>query len=665
MSGAACSLVKRLVVAASVLVAMALSAAPYAAAAEQTPSCVVTLAAQPPTLALGVDTEASLTVTVTGADAALARPGRALTTVGTIDPLEAGETPGTFRTVYHLPTERRPQAALIAVEVILPSGARPHATLLLPLPADTSFPFKTTPTASVTIEIAGRKFGPAVADAEGNVTIPITVPPGIETGKAVAQGRFGGSKTREINLQTRDYPRLLLLAPPEGEASAELTIEALAIDPNAVGATPEDVDLRASAGEVRRVEGEPGLARFVLKLPDDVGEGPVELSAAMSDGASEVARTIEVRPGPAVTLAIAASHPLLHVGSNEIEELEIAAHDRLGNDTVITGLSVTAAGVPLSLEVADDRAVTRFPAPLVWPGSEKVAVVARLGALEGTREILLTGGAPAKLQMVAPPTALPGDGLTFADFVAEVSDEQGIPTSTSRILWTTKDKGKLEALPSPRFGAYAARFLPMPALHDRRAVIVVDADPDLRTSSRVEVETTQTPNATARVGVLTNLSGSFGQAAFLEAALPLRRKGGLARLLSLGLSAGYIHSDLNSDLMPGASGVHVELNQLPLLGFVRMYVPSHLPVGLSVSAFGGFARAWTHIVETIDGTESRPGTTEAMLGAGADLAFPLRPGQVVFGLRYIATKVARLSTGDVLIGNPGGLLLDFGFRLGR
>ncbi|HEX2660946.1 MAG TPA: hypothetical protein VHU40_21850, partial [Polyangia bacterium] len=62
---------------------------------------------------------------------------------------------------------------------------------------------------------------------------------------------------------------------------------------------------------------------------------------------------------------------------------------------------------------------------------------------------------------------------------------------------------------------------------------------------------------------------------------------------------------------------------------------------------------------------TRPGANVAMAGIGTEFAFRLRPGQVVFGVRYLATKIARLSSGDLLIGNVGGLLVDFGFRLGR
>jgi len=250
----------------------------------------------------------------------------------------------------------------------------------------------------------------------------------------------------------------------------------------------------------------------------------------------------------------------------------------------------------------------------------------------------------------------------------------GIPTTTSRILWSTTDEGRLEVLPSPSFGVYAARFTPAPGVHDRRAIIAVAADPDLRASMEIDVETTQTLTATARVGVLTNLSGAFGQTVFLEGAAPLRRKSHWARLLRLGLTVGYIHSGFTHDVPPGArmssdqlrlpTGIRLSLNQVPLLAFLRLHVPTpRLPVGLSISGFAGYARAWSEIIETTEGTQSHPGANLAMVGLGTDLAFRLRPGQVVFGVRYIATNVARLSTGDLLIGNAGGLLFDFGFRL--
>jgi len=50
------------------------------------------------------------------------------------------------------------------------------------------------------------------------------------------------------------------------------------------------------------------------------------------------------------------------------------------------------------------------------------------------------------------------------------------------------------------------------------------------------------------------------------------------------------------------------------------------------------------------------GSTEA--------AFLLHRSQVVFGLRYLAMSLGKLSSGDTIVGNSGGFIVDAGYRIG-
>jgi hypothetical protein len=50
------------------------------------------------------------------------------------------------------------------------------------------------------------------------------------------------------------------------------------------------------------------------------------------------------------------------------------------------------------------------------------------------------------------------------------------------------------------------------------------------------------------------------------------------------------------------------------------------------------------------------GSTEA--------ALLLHRSQVVFGLRYLAMSLGKLSSGDVIVGNSGGFIVDAGYRIG-
>jgi len=641
--------------------------APVVASAEGT-ALSLTLTPERRSLTLGVDTETRIAVSLAGAgaEASQAVPARVEATVGTLGPLLPGTEAGTFSAVYHVPADRRPQAALISVEVVLPSGRRAHGTTIIELPARTIFPLRTDPFASVTLNVAGRDFGPASADGKGQVAIPIVVPPGVEAGQARAQARFGGAKEVQVDLQTRDYPRVLVRGPNEAETGDVIEVEVWAIDADAAPAVPEDIDLRASAGVVRRREGGRGVARFAVVLPCDLAAGPVTLEASMNDGSSEREQKVSLHPGRPAALLLSSSRARLVVGSAEVAEIEVGAVDRCENDVEAVGVSLALDELPLPVMAPSSGEVVaraRVSAPTAWPGRERATLVARLGAVTGRREILLQGAAPARMRVEATPLSVPGDGRTSVELMALVVDSKGTPTTTGHIGWSTTDEGELVALPSPRVGSYAARFTPTPSLRDREVVVRVMVDGDVSASGRFTVETAATRNASVRVGMISDLRGLLGQSALAEASVPLTRARGYGRLVSVGLSAGYFHSEATSTALM-TTVLRTSLNQFPLLALVRARLPLRLPVEVALSGLVG--ATWT-IGEIMDMTNSggvsRGSAAGTAAGGGADVAFPLRPGELIFGARYLWLTASRLSNGDALGGNLGGLLLDVGFRI--
>jgi hypothetical protein len=644
------------------------------------PTTIVTLTPEPRSLTLGVDDKARIDVTITGDGAALAVPGAIEATVGTVEPLTPGATPGSFTTVFHVPSDRRPQAALVSLEVTLPSGARLRGTTVIELPARTKFPFRTDPSAIVTLSVAGRSFGPVTADGRGNVAIPIVVPPGVETAQATARGRFGGLKEMEVDLQTRDYPRLLLFAPKAAEAGDVVDVEVWAVEPTGEPAVPEDVDVRASAGSVRRNGGAPGVARFSVALPRDAAAGAVVLTASMNDGSSEKARSLALRVGAAASLDISASVPRLLVGSAEAAEIEIAAADRWENPTSIAGLAVDLDDRPVAVELVPDEGVARFrlPAPATWPGRERLVVVARLGALIARKEILLHGAAPASLRIKVPARHITADGRASLELVAEVFDRRGTPTTTGHIAWTTPAEGTLQALPSPAFGAYAARFTPTRGPRDREADIAVTVDQGVTASSHLTIQTTPGRAVTARIGIVSNLRGVFGQSALVEGSVPLSRTRPAGRILSFGVSAGYIHSDatatgaypmgpmttMTAPPPPEPLALHANVSLFPVLAFLRVQLPLRLPVEVSLMCLAGATWATSEITNQDDGSIFSRGATKGLAaGGGPEVALALPPGELILGLRYLWLGAARLTNGDALPGNLGGLLIDVGYRL--
>ena len=50
-------------------------------------------------------------------------------------------------------------------------------------------------------------------------------------------------------------------------------------------------------------------------------------------------------------------------------------------------------------------------------------------------------------------------------------------------------------------------------------------------------------------------------------------------------------------------------------------------------------------------------------GGGGDIGLLLKPGRLVFGLRYLWSRIGKTSQGDEITGNSAGLIGDIGYRM--
>ncbi|MES1157472.1 MAG: hypothetical protein ABUL67_00105, partial [Haliangium ochraceum] len=596
----------------------------------------VTVTAGQQILTLGLDTGTTLSVTVTGPGADEATPGRTQVTVGELGPLVAGPRPGSFVAEYRLPQDRQPQSAIVAVEVLLPGGRRAHGTAHLMLPAVTDFPLRTSPNAAVSLEIAGTVFGPRKADAAGNVRVPIVVPPGVATGLARAVNRFGVTKETEVDLQPQEYPRVLLIASPTAVAGDPVDVEVWAVEVSGDPSLPEDIDLSATAGRIRRLGGVPGVAAFSFTPPGRLNAGPsspggvklpvvedVQLTASMGDGTSPVSAQMAVRSAPVAALAITSDARHLVVASHAVGHLTVSATDKFGNPVAADGVRVTADGESLPVQITGDRAMAEVGAPETWHGRERIAIQAAIGGVRSAMDLPLTGGVAEVVSLSASARKVDANGTSAVELVLSVTDAHGTPTSAERVVWRTDDDGSIEALPAHHLGTLVARFVPRRALRDRVAVIDAVVGPALTASTRILVEAGATRTAAVRIGVASNLGGAFGQAAFVEGTVPLTRVGRFGRLLSAGVGVGYVHSALTTSRTAGFPGVQIDVSQVPVLALGRVRVPGALPVEISVSGAAGMTFASTAIMpggEVPFGPSH--GTAHALVvGGGVDAAF--------------------------------------------
>jgi hypothetical protein len=224
--------------------------------------------------------------------------------------------------------------------------------------------------------------------------------------------------------------------------------------------------------------------------------------------------------------------------------------------------------------------------------------------------------------------------------------------------------------------------VPTRATEDGQVVAVVPAPPVYRGRDHVEIEAALGPTYTAQRIPLANLPGptpaargayprltvtprlgmvwSYGQSP--GASLLLEALGRAERwpeTLLLGMGVGLLATDLRVGDSLGTSEVY--LRALPVLALIRLQHRAASRVLVAATAGVGVAFAQGRVL-TYD-REIRGQTLAPAVEGGAEAAFRLVNGQWVVGARYMFVSVGQLSSGDQLLGNSAGLILDLGYRL--
>ena len=612
-------------------------------------------------LKLGVDQEVDVAVTVAGPDAARFVPLRALATVGTLEPLRT-LGPGQFVARYLPPADRFPQVALLLVEVGN-GAARLHCATRIALEGSTIFPFHTGAGTAVTMRIADRQFGPVVADAKGHVEIPIDVPPGVHKAAARAVDRTGASRETEVDLHLPAFPRLLLLAPAAVEVGSFSEIFVAALDDNGAPAAPNQLTLAASAGLAHPLGGSPGEARFLFEAPVHLGPGSVTLAAA-APGAppARSEATLPLHAGPARRLALTSTSKLL-VGDPRPVSVVVTARDRFGNPVSAAGVSVRVDGRPAPTTVSPAGAATvAVVPPARYDGRDGVVVDATLGEVVGSASLKVTGGPPARLTLQVATARVVGDGRHGTELRVQAVDGNGTPTAVSGLSWDTP-AGRIREVRVPRDGEYLAEYVPDRTRDPRRDSVSVMASQTLRAEASFDV--TPPPVrlvAGARFGLFTNFGETVGPAAFVEGLTPVRVP--RVRLL-VGFSAGYLRGDVTGQGVTGTGTARLETNQFPLLAVARAGVALTDTLGVALEADAGWSWGWARVTANPAGrTVVDTAIVNApAVGGGAEITYPLRPGMLGLGVRYLLIDLGRTSAGDQITGNSAGLCADLGYNM--
>jgi len=159
--------------------------------------------------------------------------------------------------------------------------------LSLPCAGRTELAIETEPSAQVTVEVAGARFGPRRADRQGRLKMPVEVGPHAHEARVIAE-LADQSKIRVLPLSLPPSPWLLALGPESSVDGAP--VHALVVVPD----TEESpgTELVAEGAKVEREQ--QAARRLLLRITPERGRSEVPLVARTLDGSVRAQTTLEV-----------------------------------------------------------------------------------------------------------------------------------------------------------------------------------------------------------------------------------------------------------------------------------------------------------------------------------------------------------------------------------
>jgi hypothetical protein len=350
-------------------------------------------------------------------------------------------------------------------------------------------------------------------------------------------------------------------------------------------------------------------------------------------------------------------------------EVVVVAAEPNGKPLPASAMALTSSGPrpqPLGgRNPGEARFLVQAPAVLVDPTLHLVASLRNQPEINEEIDLVLVPAPTSQISLERetlapephPPTSLrlflstkdpygnptdPGDASTLVDgktvSTQAADDGRAILTVRPPSPMIGQDSIEVEAALE---NGYALDRVPMSLFQRKRP-------PDPFLAARVTV--------TPRLGLVWNTQQQPGASMLVEGLFSFRP--GL-KGLAVGLATGYLHSRFSAGHATGAG--HVTLDQMPLLALAR-YRHRIQRIGLS----GGVGLGAAFV-------QSRFGVFDREL-AGQTVAFAWEVSgeasllwfrsQAVVGLRYLGIHPGKLSSGDVILGDTGGLLLDVGYRYG-
>jgi len=591
------------------------------------------------------------------------RPLRLAVNVGSFsEPTRLG--PGKYRVIYIPPSTRYPQLALVAVWRETGPEA-PIDFLRFPLFGTTRIPVTTKRGARIQAQVGFDSFGPFTADARGRASIPVAVPPEVESADLAITDTTGVVVKKTVPVAVPPYNRLTAGLVPHAvvaDGNSWVRLEVLYALGGA-GVPADRIRVRPSVGTATIQSALRGryVYRYVPPQGTPAGTVTFHISVDGDPVARSSAKLTLGLPPPARVIVRPPLAPLA-AGSGEGAPVSLLVMDQDGLGLGDQRPEFTANGLPLAPIVYKGAGIyeATFKAPDAYPPG---GLVQFFGSVPGPSRTPIASTAnyqlqapprPATLLAHVDPSPVPVDGRTVARVRLDVRDLAGMPLTRANLITVASD-GILGKLEERAPGIYVAEYTPPAALPAGEASIkVIDALGGFEQT--VPLPLRQDPRRLL-VGVSAGWALSPGDAAGIrlgvDAWAPFRL-GRASLALGAAISGGRVErevSDATGALVSRSTGTFVPVS-------LQLAFEALSARRLSISAGAGAVATFGRFKNTLGGPEQEGWGFGGM--AFATGAWALGRGQLFLELSW---AYAPVETSDFRL-DAGGPRAVVGYRLG-
>lgn len=614
-------------------------------------------------LVLGQTESVGVTIEIDEAAGAELRPLRLAVNVGSFSPVQRLAA-GKYRAIYTPPSTRFPQVALVAVWRETGPEA-PIEFLRIPLYGSTKLPVGARRNSKVTVIIGEDHYGPVKVDADGQIDVPIIVPPGVLDAELRVREPNGNALTRRLPVDIPPYNRVTAALVPhaivaDGQAQARLDV---LYDLAEAGMRESRIKVTASVGAVTFERATHGRFVYWYRPPAGVSASAVEFNVTVEgDSRSKAQARLKLGLTPAARVVVRPPAKALKADGVARDKVAVVVLDNEGLGLPDQKVALAANGVPLQGLRYQGNGIyeMEYVAPSAFPPGGLVQFTATAPAadgapLEGVANYLVSATAlPRELSFRLTPSPIPADGRAGAELHLDVRDEAGLPLPGAHLV-AVASHGTLGPLADDGQGRYHATYTAPASIPEGETLVrVVDSSGSFE--QRIPVPMREDPRRFLiglRGGFVHSLSDLYGARGGVDLSVPVRA-GPVLLWFSVVGQVGYATQKLAD--ATGQLSSSSELLFVPLTGRLAVELVATRRLALQLGAGGGVT--WARYSTTLTGERTQAFGPSALGFVAGTLS--VGPGHFFLELGYTWAPVS----GAGFRAETGGVGAFLGYRLG-